>query len=100
MAGVRKPEVAAPNGPAYHVAGSPWTPRITHLRRPNMRSAPALPTVHASPPLSHSSSSSSLEGGAPKPRGSASGVLSNESDGTPVWPYYWNRDPHSRSKYR
>ena len=71
---------------------SPWTPRLTHLRR----AAPVL-VRPGSPKRPHSALSRSVSS-------SCSSFLSGSSsassfDRTPVWPRHWNRDHQARSRH-
>lgn len=83
------------------VATNPWTPRLTHLRRPPpLRQAPLLPARSAN---SLTGSRSSLRSAGSTGSGvssSATSLLSTTSDGSPVWPYSWNRDSQVRGKHR
>ena len=81
-----EPEIA-------ELVGSPWTPRLTHLRRPVRGSRPHS----AGSMLSSSGSCASMD---TSMRSSSSSLFSDESDGTPVWPYPWNRDHQGRGKHR
>lgn len=61
---------------------SPWTPRLTHLRR-----SPSSPSPNGSrSSLGPSPSSESI-------------FSASSSDATPVWPRHWNRDHQARSRH-
>ena len=72
--------------------GSPWTPRLTHLRRvAPVLGRPGSPetTLQAFSRSASSSGSSFL----------SSSSSSGSFDRTPVWPRHWNRDHQARSRH-
>ena len=89
---------AAPPAPV----ASPWTPRMTHLRRPASAASLTRPPSVAAPPRPHSTTPPNS---APPRIGrsrSRLGIFGGDDDEMPsaVWPHHWVYDPHPRSKFR
>ena len=76
--------------------GSPWTPRLTHLRRSPSSISPSRSTSSG---WSTSSGRSSAVSRSPSTESIVGSSTVDSSASLPVWPRHWNRDKQSRSRH-
>ena len=86
----RRPSEDLSEEVANIMQGSPWTPRLTHLRRSPSSVSPCR--------SAHSGRSSAVTR-SPSMDSLASSSTSDSSSSLPVWPRHWNRDKQARSRH-